>query len=478
MATLAVGMATGGGPSDAGRKKPFKKDPDDNSSPGRKLSTKACDNCRKRRVRCDEQLPCGPCQERREDCSYDDPEKKRGPKAGWTNSRSAIQTLADLIPGLGDALVALFHTMEVDDTGMTIMQYASNLENRLAVGGRLEGTLFGMFGYEDFGSDEPGVLARINDPRILRYRDALRHFLEILRADSVTAGNAGATLPTPLTVRPFALSSHDPESRQGPETRQTTRTRRASRARQGTDGSEVTPARPIAPAPSSTQAPVAMEAHSVVQNSLSAHATQGFGSHVNTQLMQTPQGHQAPQSHLAPQALQTPQAAHVSFGSEFSQAIPDAQFFQASQLNPQAMGWSPTMPTLDFGHFTADPRLMQQPHDLMQQDYPYMQNNLMYQGLQQQTMIQQTMNLQDFYQHHGLPAIPSRSQTPTEMSAPSESGSEAGPGRFEIDTTGVDMTYTLSDEVIMGQDFPNQSQQGTQDGQGSQFSQAYRAFRW
>ena len=50
----------------------------------------ACDRCRKRKIRCDTQQPCGPCQATRNECTFNTPSRRvTKPKGGGSENRSS-----------------------------------------------------------------------------------------------------------------------------------------------------------------------------------------------------------------------------------------------------------------------------------------------------------------------------------------------------------------------------------------------------
>src|SRR5436189_29698 len=53
---------------------------DQDARAAQKILRRACDCCRKRKVKCDGGSPCGPCTKAAINCAYLQPPKKKGPK--------------------------------------------------------------------------------------------------------------------------------------------------------------------------------------------------------------------------------------------------------------------------------------------------------------------------------------------------------------------------------------------------------------
>ncbi|KXS20701.1 hypothetical protein M427DRAFT_87225, partial [Gonapodya prolifera JEL478] len=52
----------------------------------RKRSTKACDTCHRKKIRCNGELPCSNCSHSKHQCAYTPSAKKRGPRVGYIES--------------------------------------------------------------------------------------------------------------------------------------------------------------------------------------------------------------------------------------------------------------------------------------------------------------------------------------------------------------------------------------------------------
>ncbi|KAI9030449.1 hypothetical protein DFJ74DRAFT_598840, partial [Hyaloraphidium curvatum] len=52
----------------------------------RKRSTKACDACHRKKIKCDGAAPCGHCVHAKAECAYTPSTKKRGPRVGYIES--------------------------------------------------------------------------------------------------------------------------------------------------------------------------------------------------------------------------------------------------------------------------------------------------------------------------------------------------------------------------------------------------------
>ncbi|KAK0930895.1 hypothetical protein LTR29_016608 [Friedmanniomyces endolithicus] len=74
--------------------------PNGNQGASDKVLRRACDCCRKRKVRCDGAEPCGPCKKAAIRCAYLQPPKKKGPK-GLRSARvlHALRTIDDTASG-------------------------------------------------------------------------------------------------------------------------------------------------------------------------------------------------------------------------------------------------------------------------------------------------------------------------------------------------------------------------------------------
>ncbi|CAJ0885110.1 2797_t:CDS:2 [Entrophospora sp. SA101] len=76
--------------------------PDDVPSSKRQRVSKACDSCRRKKVKCDGiQSVCGNCKAFNLECTYNDTTKKRGPPKGYIEAiETRLHKMESLLGGL------------------------------------------------------------------------------------------------------------------------------------------------------------------------------------------------------------------------------------------------------------------------------------------------------------------------------------------------------------------------------------------
>ena len=68
------------------------------SPPPQKASKQACDNCRRRKIKCNRAQPCDKCQRLLLSCSYYDVLQRKGPKFRTLYPLAPLQTLVSQYP--------------------------------------------------------------------------------------------------------------------------------------------------------------------------------------------------------------------------------------------------------------------------------------------------------------------------------------------------------------------------------------------
>lgn len=76
----------------------FKSENDAASPPRPKASKQACDNCRRRKIKCNRAQPCDKCQRLLLSCSYCDVLQRKGPKFRTLYPLAPLQTLVSQYP--------------------------------------------------------------------------------------------------------------------------------------------------------------------------------------------------------------------------------------------------------------------------------------------------------------------------------------------------------------------------------------------
>ncbi|KAL2868653.1 transcription factor atrR [Aspergillus lucknowensis] len=136
---------------------------DDNNDPKRRRIARACDMCRKKKIKCDGKMPkCSHCINYKTDCVFTQVEKKRNPPKG----AKYIEGLENRL-GRMESLLRLSGLLNEDDGKTDLGTLEKRLADRsLTTGGLNNSTSPTRFNIAQNGPSQPGSVSRHSTPRM------------------------------------------------------------------------------------------------------------------------------------------------------------------------------------------------------------------------------------------------------------------------------------------------------------------------
>ncbi|KAL2835121.1 fungal-specific transcription factor domain-containing protein [Aspergillus cavernicola] len=161
----------------------------DPGSPKQKSFKQACDNCRRRKIKCSRELPCDKCQRLLLSCSYNTQLRRKGPK--W-------KTLYPLAP-IHPLVARQRHLLQCDPQRYSVDREWFTDPTSYPLGGSPTSPPFIMEEPQYFAPELPESFSRLPPPELVSSPDSINTF-----SDSPPA----VMLPSPRILTPPVLLAH------------------------------------------------------------------------------------------------------------------------------------------------------------------------------------------------------------------------------------------------------------------------------